>query len=966
MASIQDTANLVLAVQNDPSRVMRVMLDSIEDALDGKYSIVTASNPFIAGLEADVILSVAEINRHEAIQREIYPELATGDREIYRHMSDTDYLGRFGAPGSAPFTLVLSKDEIKNNAIQVGDTGVKKIVIPKNSYITVAGVTFSFMYPLEIRVMSHGGLQLVWDVDIQHPLQQMTSNFVTWAERQTSSGETLIVIDFTLNQFKLVTDTNVITNLSGFNKTYIVDDNFWYCRAYTSSNGVNWTECLTTHSDQTFNEDELTVTLQLLEGKLNVSIPQIYISNGLASGQLRVDIYSTKGEYSMMLSDYAPEVYQKFWEDYDSTDSLKYSNPLSKLHYLMVFSDGSCEGGSNQLSFKQLKKRVVQGATQISLPVTPVSMESKLESLGYGFVSQVDNLGTRIFLATRALPNYTGTSLNAGANCTIESLITSIGELAKYPTVADNGTRVTIRPETLFKFENGITELVGLAELAELNAATDEALANTVNTSAYMFTPFYYVVDRSDDRLELRGYHLNDPEIISRHFVYENDTAEIEVATGSYSIEKTESGYRLLILTKSGASYQALKDSQVHCQLAFKPIGEDSYAFMNGTLYGLSEKERVWSFDLTTNYDVTDVDGLVLNSFHMFENDPSEFATLLSGKFRVYHMVSGYTLPTLVETELDAEINDWGLPNDVVPVVKEELGIRFGSALTNLWSNCRPLVGEEDYLRYDADIPALWERTEYVLDPATGFPNIVLDAEGNQTLEVKHAKGSPVLDAGGNPVMAHQKGEIKYENGEPVVISRRGLKCELELFFLEGVFHFTTHSTDLKYLKTVAKQLINYLEGDISELSKSMLEETHLYYHPRKTLGQTKVLIDDKTETYIPANLSFKVKFYLPATSYANSSVQSTLKTTAKKIINELVSQTNVSVSEINEAIREALGVDKVPVDITMSGDGSVLTNFTLYDDSSYCSVKRVLKLNPNSVLQIEDDIDVSFVKHGN
>jgi hypothetical protein len=89
----------------------------------------------------------------------------------------------------------------------------------------------------------------------------------------------------------------------------------------------------------------------------------------------------------------------------------------------MVFSDGSCEGGSNQLSFKQLKKRVIQGATQISLPVTPVSMESKLESLGYGFVSQVDNLGTRIFLATRALPNYTGTTLidNNSGKALIES-----------------------------------------------------------------------------------------------------------------------------------------------------------------------------------------------------------------------------------------------------------------------------------------------------------------------------------------------------------------------------------------------------------------------------------------------------------------------------------------------------------------------------------------------------------------
>ena len=102
--------------------------------------------------------------------------------------------------------------------------------------------------------------------------------------------------------------------------------------------------------------------------------------------------------------------------------------------------------------------------------VTPVSLESSLEDMGYGFVSQVDNLGSRIFLATRSLPNYTGTTLNAGANCTIESLITSIEELAKYPTVADNVSSVTIRPETLFKFENGVTELVGLAELAELGA----------------------------------------------------------------------------------------------------------------------------------------------------------------------------------------------------------------------------------------------------------------------------------------------------------------------------------------------------------------------------------------------------------------------------------------------------------------------------------------------------------------
>lgn len=72
-----------------------------------------------------------------------------------------------------------------------------------------------------------------------------------------------------------------------------------------------------------------------------------------------------------------------------------------------------------------------------------------------------------------------------------------------------------------------------------------------------------------------------------------------------------------------------------------------------------------------------------------------------------------------------------------------------------------------------------------------------------------------------------------------------------------------------------------------------------------------------------------------------------------------------VSLSEINEAIREALGNDVVPVDVLGLESAGGITTYTVYDDSAHCSVKRMLQLLPDGTLQVVDDIAVEFIKHG-
>lgn len=102
-------------------------------------------------------------------------------------MADVDYANRFAAPARTELTMMLSMPEILDRAIDDG-SGIKKMVIPRDTEVTVENVTFTLQYPIEIRVMSHGGVQVVYDVARLSPLQTLESNLLDWDVARMAAG----------------------------------------------------------------------------------------------------------------------------------------------------------------------------------------------------------------------------------------------------------------------------------------------------------------------------------------------------------------------------------------------------------------------------------------------------------------------------------------------------------------------------------------------------------------------------------------------------------------------------------------------------------------------------------------------------------------------------------------------------------------------------------------------------------
>ena len=172
----------------------------------------------------------------EALTRQLYPSMAINNEELYLHMSDKDYLNRFSTPSRTTFTVMINRDEFKNKAVVVDNSNIRKLVIPRNSEFMVSNYTFTMEYPIEIRQMAHGGIQVVYDVSEQSPLQTLESNIVDW-DIVRFNGEEYILIKIPVNQVQIKTYYAQINNVVKYSKMFPTTENYYYCRVYRKIRG---------------------------------------------------------------------------------------------------------------------------------------------------------------------------------------------------------------------------------------------------------------------------------------------------------------------------------------------------------------------------------------------------------------------------------------------------------------------------------------------------------------------------------------------------------------------------------------------------------------------------------------------------------------------------------------------------------------------------------------------------------
>ena len=956
--------NAIETVKFNPCAIQQAMLSALESSLNGEIDLPDATNPFVWLMEASAVNTAVAISHDEAIACRMYAKMALTQEDLYRHMSDVDYLGRFSNPSRTEVHLCISLDEIKSKAIQIGSSEVRKITIPRNTKYNVAGYAFCQQYPIDIRVMPHGGIQIVYDVSKMSPMQTLETNVVEWSVVRFESTD-FLDITIPLLQLEQTSYTDSVVSTASYTKVYSFDDYFYFCRVYMKSRG-RWVEIYTTHSDQTYDPSLATAVLTVTGQKLKVHIPQIYMTSGVISSEIRIDIFTTAGDVETSLDSYSPDNYDVKWWDIDNDDNGKYTAPMNTLQQLTIYSTSKVTGGSGPLTFSELRDRVISNNTDTSLPITPGQLSTKMSDLGYTLVKNIDNVSDRMFLATRPMPRGSTAlekgGLAAGANCMMGLLSTTLSKLSSSATVRNNNRRITILPETLYKLTGGVIEVVSDEEMAKIKNYNIDQIASLINSGTYMYSPFHYVLDVNDNVFDSRAYYLDSPVIKSRSFIAENETTAIEVSTGSYSIEKITNGYKILIKTKSGDTYKTLRDDQVHVQLAFKPSDEIDYAYLNGTLLGKADDERVWEFILGTDYDIDSKDELLLNTFTMYDNQPGNYPISLLGDIEVIYAVSNYAIADLANSSIDKVLVKYQLPSDVVGIIQERFNLHLGDALSSLWSNSRSVVSELDYVRYTENIPAVYPSNVYEIDPATGRNKLFM-IDGKLTMKLLHAKGEVQL-VEGEVIYEHTVGEIVKVNGEGVIKDQREILRQVDIFMIDGAFRFATSPIDITYVKNLASTVVSYLEDDIAPISKQLLERTELFFYPTAQLGNITVIVGNGIYQSIPATLSFTVKFYLNEVNYNDLSLRTSLSNTAKEVIASVLKGTTVTVESIQSKIKTIAGTDIIGVDVDKLGVNKDISVFTVKDESTRASIKRVLVSLPDATLKIYDDITIDFIKH--
>jgi hypothetical protein len=969
--TIADLIDNILGYQYNPAAIQQVAFNYLNEVTNGTVTIVDPTNPYVHAIETSAVNTAAFMQQNKALNRKRYVVAAQTMSDLYLHMADTDYVNRFATPATATWSMLIGETELLNKLVLDPATGLKKMVIPRNTFFTVGDVQFSLQYPIVIQQMAHGGLSITYDTTTTSPLQTLSSNLVHWSYRP-AADQTWVYMEFPVQQFDIITRNGTCSPAQAFNLTIPVSDQFYYCRVYSQNpSTMLWNELKVTYSTEVY--DPLTptavVTLdtntQTGGTEATVMIPQVYTTTRLLNQNIRIDLYETKGPLNMNLANYDSSAFAATFLAIDNNDSTVFTAPVNTFQSLITYSDQVVLGGTDAVKFATLRQQVIDNSVgPQSVPITPAQITDVLNQQGFGVVKNIDNITDRTFLATAPMPQPTDSSLITSANSTIETVTTSVSEAVTNSAVIDNGTSITITPKMLYQNKNGVVTMVTDAVLNQLNSMTVSNRALAISAGNYLWSPFHYVVDMTKSELAFRPYYLAAPKVVTKLWVGENDSTGLEVSTNTYSLSTTDTGYKLTLATTSSAAYHALNDTEVYCQLSFIPPGETARAYLQGRLVGKdSAGERIFEFDLSTNFNINSSGYLFLTKFFMYNATPRLTGAELTTTFDVVYSTSAGMPATWTQGAVDKVVGEFLVPSNTAGITNEQLVIELGQYLNTLWSRSRSVVSTIQYETYKTNVPYYYKEDVYQIDPTTGSAISIVN--GAPQFTILHRKGEPVLNPDGTPSYQHKVGDVILDGANnPIPTNPRGVSQQLDIMMIDATYRFATDSVAAAYVQQLVTTVVGWLTGAFETMNQDLLENTSLYYYPVANMGTVRVYGPDGLIYNVDAGQKFTVTCLVPPTVFSNDALKQQLQATTISTIAAQLKNSVVSMSSINAALTAVYGSDVVSFVASGLGGSLNLNTMTLLDQSTQLGIAKQLVANADGSLTVQEAVTVSFVAY--
>lgn len=976
MATVEATtvvplSNILTKIQDykyNPSNIQRVILDHLDEITDGKINVVDPSNPFVFLLEMSAVNASAAMVESIGNLRRQYPVLSQSVDEIYPHMSDKDFVNLFATPSKANFTFMIQKVSLLNNLVDVPLENCKKVTIPRNTAIKFDNYTFSLQYPIDIRLYTNDEIQITYDSTSVSPLQSLTTNVIPKLIKKDKEGNEWLTFTVELQQFSIITTHFALQDATVFQEDILYEDNYYFCRVfYKKDTATAWTEMKTTLTDQVYDPFTPTAVVKPNDetNTLSVFIPPVYMTSGLIDGNLRIDIYETKGTLNLDTSNYLISSFSTALLAIDSeNDTNVYTAAMTNVSFL-TYTNDFVTGGSNAITFNDLRSGVINNSVgYFEQPITNVQLVATAQKDSFTIVKNVDIVTNRMFLATRDLPAPTNKSLITPANITVDTLVTSMDILRSVDSVKNHGNRLTVLSMTLYNSLNGVLKIVDQASVAAIKLLSQLPLCANVNDNNYVYSPFYYVLDNTSNEFEVRAYHLDQPTLKNLSFISQNTTAGVSVNTDTYAIRKTETGYQLVVEVSSNSFYKQLQDSYIQAQISFLPVGEVSYAFINGVLLGKNTTtgERIFSFDIETDFDIDNHHDMIMTNFEMFANEYTLTKTPLSNTFRIHYTTNSVPI-TYSSTTADTHLGHFLLPTDTIAITEETIELTFGYALDNLWRRSRSVASGNIYEKYANDVPMVYADDVYDIDPDTNTI-FSFDTNNNIVYTILHHAGDPVLDGSGDPVYAHRAGDVKLDvNGQPIARSDLFTERHIDLLLVDGAYYFATDDSYAGYRNEIATVINTWVTDNLVGVEDVLLDKSEIYFYPTSAIGLVAVMLDKDTEAQIEARQTFDVTLYVSETVYNDTRIRKQLETSTIQTLNTSLQKTIVSVSDIIVSLKEIYGNSVVSFKVTGLGGKSNYETIAIKNEHQSLSLNKTLRVQDDGTLIVGESVNISFVK---
>ena len=962
--SVTDIMKRLDTVKHNPSTIQRATLELLDEITEGQVDVVDPTNPFVFLIESSAVNTALAINENIINLRKQYPSLAQTEEDLYNHLSDNDFINRFSTPASANFTVVMMVNDILNKMIYDPVENSYKAIIPRDTEFVVDNYTFTLQYPIVVRKYQNDVVQVSYDADVTSPLETLSTNVIDYTIRRDSNGIDWMFFSVKVKQMAIESSYFPLQKSIVFSQDINYSDRYYYLRAYyrNTATGNQWREMLTTHSEQVHDPFKPTIVVKVFTGYVNVSIPMIYLNSGLVSGDVRFDVYNTKGKIAINLSNFKMNAFQMNLKAIDEERDIDdFTNILSDIaHY--AYTDEVVAGGTNGIDFQTLRERVIFNTTgEQQIPIVNIDIQTYVNNRGFDLVKNIDTVTNRVFLAAQKLPKPMNERLTTSANIGINTYVTNLGYLKTIETVKDNLSRITLLSNNLFLNTNGKLKLITRGEIEAIKTMSRTDMINLLNNSQYLYNPFYYVLDSSQNEFEMRAYNLDYPLASDLSFVSQNQTLQLPVNTGSYQLEKTDTGYRFTIVTKSGNFYKQLEDGLVYVQLAFFPSGERDLAYINGTLTGTANGERVYTFELETDYDIDPSDRLRITNARMFSEEAVDVWIDLHHEFNIIHATSSLTT-NFTPDAADAMLGKFLLPANASAVTRETIVFEIGKVLKNLWSRSRSIPSGLSYKTYDEDVPLYYDQDVYNRDPDTGAIFEVVN--GEIVYNILHQRNDPVLDEQDNQVYKHRKGDIMLDDqGNPITDNDFSVDKELDILFVDGKHYFVDDLAFIDYGNELVGVLDTWITEEISSIQDKLLEQSRIYFYPKTTLGEVRVYIENGGEDYIASEQSLKVDLYVRSNIYDDANIRDKLTTQTIKLLDSNISELTVNMTDLMLQLKDLYGDSVVSMALYGLGGDKDYRIVTVANEQNRLCLKKTLQLQQDNTLIIKEDVAVSFFK---